>query len=89
MIISIGSSSYIYFSVVVFSKNWRRWISFCISFVRLSIMVNGSPCGFFPYSRGLRQGGSLVPLLFVIVMEALSKMIDKAIGGVFLTGFSI
>ena len=52
-------------------------------------MANGSPRGFFSCSRGHRRGGSLVSLLFVIVMEALSKMIDKAIGGVFLTGFSV
>lgn len=42
-------------------------------FIRFSILVNGSPLGFFDTSRGLRQGD---PLFFIIVMEALSKMIS-------------
>jgi hypothetical protein len=45
-----------------FPETWRQWIHFCISTVRFSIMVNGSSCGFFESSRGLRQGDSLSPL---------------------------
>ncbi len=70
-----------------FLAKWRRWIYFCISSVRFSILVNGSPCGFFQSSRGIRQGDPLSPMLFVIVMEALSKLIDKAIGAGLLSGF--
>nr|XP_016438279.1 PREDICTED: uncharacterized protein LOC107764237 [Nicotiana tabacum] len=39
-------------------------------------------------SRGLRQGDSLSPMLFILVMDALSKMMDRAVGGGFLRGFS-
>uniref|UniRef100_A0A2N9FUW6 Reverse transcriptase domain-containing protein n=1 Tax=Fagus sylvatica TaxID=28930 RepID=A0A2N9FUW6_FAGSY len=72
-----------------FAEKWRRWISFCISTIRFSILVNGSPCGFFQSSRGIRQGDPLSPLLFVIVMEALSRLIDKASGVGLLSGFSV
>jgi hypothetical protein len=72
-----------------FSEKWRRWISFCISTIRFSILVNGSPCGFFQSSRGIRQGDPLSPLLFVLVMEALSRLIDKARGVGLLSGFSV
>jgi hypothetical protein len=72
-----------------FPKKWRQWIYFCISSVRFSILVNGSPCGFFKSSRGIRQGDPLSPMLFVIVMEVLSRMIDKAIGAGMLFGFAV
>ena len=57
--------------------------------MRFSILVNGSPCGFFPSTRGLRQGDPLSPMLFVIIMEALSRLIDKAIGAGMISGFSV
>lgn len=66
-------------------EEWRDWIRFCISTVRFSILVNGTPSGFFSSSRGLRQGDPLSPLLFVVVMEALSRILTAALE----TGFSV
>jgi hypothetical protein len=62
-----------------FPSRWQNWIRFCISTVRFSILINGCPSGFFESSRGLRQGDPLSPLLFVIVLEALSRMMDQAV----------
>ncbi|KAF5457277.1 hypothetical protein F2P56_021390, partial [Juglans regia] len=54
-----------------------------------SVLVNGADAGFFDSSRGLRQGDPLSPLLFVIVMEALSRMVQATVDGGFLSGFKV
>jgi hypothetical protein len=70
-------------------ERWREWIEWCISTVRFSILVNGSPEGFFNSSRGIRQGDPLSPLLFVLVMEALSRMVNATIEQGLISGFSV
>ena len=72
-----------------FSAKWRQWIFFCLSTVRFSILINGSPCGFFGSTKGLRQGDPLSPLLFVLVMDALGRMLDKVVLEGRLSGFSV
>ena len=72
-----------------FSDQWRRWISFCLSTVIFSILINGTPHGFFGSSRGLWQCNPLSPLLFVLVMEAVGKMLDKTVHEGCLSGFSV
>ena len=52
-------------------------------------MVNGVPAGFFPSSKGLRQGDPLSPYLFVMGMEVLDVLIRKAVEGGFLSGCNI
>jgi hypothetical protein len=72
-----------------FPIRWRNWIRFYISIVHFSILINGYPNGFFASSRGLQQGDPLLPLLFVVVIEALSRLMDRAIQGGFLSGFLV
>jgi hypothetical protein len=40
-------------------------------------MVNGSPLGFFESSRRIHQGDPLSLLLFLLVMEVLSRMLRR------------
>lgn len=54
-----------------------HWIRLCITTASFSVQVNGELAGYFGSQRGLRQGCSLSPYLFVICMNVLSKMIDK------------
>ncbi|KAI0529431.1 hypothetical protein KFK09_001980 [Dendrobium nobile] len=55
-----------------FPDMFINWVNCCISNVHFSICLNGSLEGFFNSSSGLRQGCPLSPLLFCIVMDALS-----------------
>ena len=72
-----------------FGEKWAGWIRWCISTASFSVLVNGSPTGFFRNTRGLRQGDPLSPYLFVLGMETLSSLINRALRGGFLSGFKI
>lgn len=45
---------------------------------KFSVLINGSPTGFFPSVRGLRQGAHLSPFLFILAMKGLSDMLKSA-----------
>ena len=70
-----------------FGDKWVGWIEWCISTATFYVLVNGSPVGLFGSSRGLRQGDPLSPYLFVLGMDALSLMIDKAAEGGYIFGY--
>ena len=70
-----------------FGPKWRKWIFCCISTVRMALLVNGTPTDFFSTFRGLRQGDPLSPYLFVLIMEALSSLISRAVKNGFIRGF--
>ncbi|RVW85327.1 putative ribonuclease H protein [Vitis vinifera] len=69
-----------------FGTKWREWIWSCISTAKFSVLVNGEPAGFFPSSKGLRQGDPLSPYLFIMGMEVLSAFIRRAVEGGCITG---
>jgi hypothetical protein len=70
-----------------FGSKWIQWIRTCISTVCFSVMINGSPSGFLGSSRGIRQGDPLSPLLFLLVMEVLSRMLRKTEEAGLIKGF--
>ena len=66
-----------------FGSKWLGWMWSCLSSAKFSILVNGVPAGFFPSSKGLRQGDPLSPYLFVMGMEVLDVLIRRAVEGGF------
>jgi hypothetical protein len=55
------------------------WIMGCVSTANFVVLINGSPTSFFKSTRGLRQGFPLSPLLFLLVVEGLSRAIQEQV----------
>lgn len=72
-----------------FGAKWIKWIEYCFSTVKYSVLVNRSPIIFFPPKRGIRQGDSLFPFLFILAMEGLNNMLNKAKQLHWLEGFGV
>ncbi|CAL1377152.1 unnamed protein product [Linum trigynum] len=62
-----------------FNSVWQGWIHECVRSSSFSVLMNGTPSGYFTASRGLRQGDPLSPLLFVLCTEGFAALLRKAI----------
>lgn len=60
-------------------EEFIHWIKLCVCTASFSVQVNGELAGFFQSKRGLRQGCALSPYLFVICINVLSCMLNRAV----------
>ncbi|KAK9995141.1 hypothetical protein SO802_024844 [Lithocarpus litseifolius] len=63
---------------VGFTKRWITLLMLCVKTVSYSILVKGEPKGLTYPSRAIRQGDPLSPFLFLLCMEGLNGLINKA-----------
>jgi hypothetical protein len=61
-----------------FDQAWCRWISALFSTTSSSIILNGHQRPPIKHFRGVRQGDSLSPMMFIIAMDVLCPMFAKA-----------
>lgn len=77
------SVSWVFVEKVLHKMNFPtwfvKWIRECITTPKYSILVNGSPAGYFEGTRGLRQGDPMSPYIFCLIMEILTNMIEKEV----------
>lgn len=60
-------------------EKFIHWIRLFITTPSFSVQVNSELGGYFQSARGLRQGCSLSPYLFVVCMNVLSNKTDRAV----------
>jgi hypothetical protein len=61
------------------SEEFIRWVKLLFGNASATVNLNGCPSGSFKVERGVRQGCPLAPYFFLIVGEALTQLITKAI----------
>ena len=62
-----------------FHDKWCCWVKGVLHSARSAILVNGSPTFEFQCQKGVRQGDPLSPFLFLVVMEVLHCLLNKAV----------
>ena len=72
-----------------FHVRWVRLVMEMVKLVSYSILINGVPRRCIKPTRGIRQGDSLSPYLFLLRLEGLNGLIKKAIAVGDLRGFSL
>lgn len=72
-----------------FGTKWTSWILKCVPLASFSVLINGSPKGFFPAQRGLHQWDPLSLFHFVIVGKALCCYVVHNGEGGLISGFMV
>src|SRR6185436_9543275 len=61
-----------------FGHRWRAWITTLLASASSTVLLNGARGRWFKHRTGVRQGDPLSPMLFILAMEPLQLMLNKA-----------
>jgi hypothetical protein len=61
-----------------FNQKWLQWMNLIFRPRKSDVLQNGVPGKFFHCKRGVRRGGPLSPLLFVLAANLLQTLLNKA-----------
>lgn len=62
-----------------FDATFEKWVALCISSPWIAPLVNGQVARFFKSSRGLRQGCTVSPFLYIVMEDSLSISLEHEI----------
>lgn len=63
---------------MLFLDKWITWVQACLSSATFSFLINGNHTSWITGTRGVRQGDLISPLLFLLVSQNLSTILNKA-----------
>lgn len=69
-----------------FPNQWINWVMQTVEGGKVCVNVNGERSPYFRTFIGLRQGDPLSPLLFDIIADSLSALLDKAVAAKHIVG---
>nr|GEY24012.1 RNA-directed DNA polymerase, eukaryota [Tanacetum cinerariifolium] len=72
-----------------FGDRWCGWIQDCLRSLRGSVLVNRSPTEEFQFYKGLKQGDSLSPFLFILIMESLYLSFKRVVDARMFNGIDL
>ncbi|KAF7123782.1 hypothetical protein RHSIM_Rhsim12G0128200 [Rhododendron simsii] len=72
-----------------FADQWIRWVMACVTTISFATVINGEKGDLFSPSRGIRQGCSLSPFLFILCAEGFHYLLQTVVSDGALHGVKI